>query len=360
MYKVNEDIRKATTLPASFYRDKTTFYKATDRLLSSSWQLIGDDDLFAENINSVPFIFYNKILNEPLLLIKQNDGAVQCLSNVCTHRGNLLIDKPGKHNKLLCGYHGRRFGLDGNFEQMPEFEKAEDFPRACDSLVKIETQTWEQFIFINLNPSFDFKNLAESLNERVGFLPISSFIKSTERSKEYKVNAHWALYCDNYLEGFHIPFVHPALNQAVEYSTYETVLYDYCNLQIGYAKDDTETFDLPEGHPDYGKNVAAYYYWVFPNLMLNFYPWGLSVNIVRPIDHQTTNVSFISYVYDETKIDSSAGALLDKVEMEDEEVVQGVQKGIQSRYYNTGRFSPTREQGVHHFHRLIAEIIREN
>ncbi|MDH3711488.1 MAG: hypothetical protein OER04_16460, partial [Cyclobacteriaceae bacterium] len=125
----------------------------------------------------------------------------------------------------------------------------------------------------------------------------------------------------------------------------------------GYADDASEVFELPEDHIDYGKNVAAYYYWVFPNMMFNFYPWGLSVNVVRPLALDRTRVSFITYVYDASKLDSGAGALLDKVEREDEFVVEGVQKGVRSRFYHTGRFSPTREQGVHHFHRLLAEFL---
>ena len=360
MYKVNADIHKAETLPASFYRDKDLFYRITEQLLSKTWQWAGDTGMFSDQVNTVPITFYDKLLTEPVLLTKNDQNDIRCLSNVCTHRGNLLVDKPGKHNKLLCGYHGRRFNMNGQFEHMPEFEMATDFPRACDNLAQIPTENWEQFIFLNLDPTFDFSTIISALNERVGFLPISKFKKAEQRSNDYIVKAHWALYCDNYLEGFHIPFVHPDLNQAVEFSTYETVLYDYCNLQIGYSKDGTESFDLPEGHPDYGKKVAAYYYWVFPNLMLNFYPWGLSVNLIQPLDHETTKVSFVSYVFDESKIDSSAGALLDTVEMEDEAVVQGVQQGIQSRFYTTGRFSPTREQGVHHFHRLLSEFMSSN
>lgn len=360
MYKVNPDIRYAETLPSSFYRDKDQFNTISDILLSNSWQLLGDSDMFSNNNNVLPISFYEEILSEPLLLVKQDDNTIKCLSNVCTHRGNLLISQPSKTNKLICGYHGRKFDLDGKFEFMPEFEDAQDFPRSCDHLTEIPLEKWHQFLFVSLNKSFDFSSISSALNERVGFLPIESFSKDTSRSKDYIVKAHWALYCDNYLEGFHIPFVHPALNQAVEYGSYETVIYDYCNLQIGYSKNETESFDLPEGHPDHGKNVAAYYYWVFPNLMLNFYPWGLSVNIIQPIDHETTKVSFISYVYDESKIDTSAGALLDTVEMEDEMVVQDVQKGIQSRFYSTGRFSPSKEKGVHHFHSLISKILENN
>ena len=117
---------------------------------------------------------------------------------------------------------------------------------------------------------------------------------------------------------------------------------------------------MPEGHLDYGKNVAAYYYWVFPNMMFNFYPWGLSINIVKPIHLNKTKVSFITYVYDESKINTGAGALLDKVEREDEFVVEGVHKGLQSKFYTSGRFSPTREKGVHHFHGLLAKYLNNN
>jgi choline monooxygenase len=93
--------------------------------------------------------------------------------------------------------------------------------------------------------------------------------------------------------------------------------------------------------------------------MLNFYPWGISVNLVKPLGVSETEVSFISYVIDESKLNSGAGGDLDTVEMEDEEVVQNVQKGIRSRFYTHGRYSVTREQGTHHFHSLIAEFINK-
>jgi choline monooxygenase len=161
------------------------------------------------------------------------------------------------------------------------------------------------------------------------------------------------------LEGFHIPFVHEGLNKILDYGDYTTEVYDYCNLQIGYTNEATEVFELPENHPDYGKNVAAYYYWVFPNMMFNFYPWGLSINVVKPIDIHKSKVSFISYVYDESKLDKGAGSAVEKVEREDEFVVENVQKGVRSSFYKAGRFSPTREKGVHHFHRLLAEFLNK-
>jgi choline monooxygenase len=167
------------------------------------------------------------------------------------------------------------------------------------------------------------------------------------------VRASWALYVDNYLEGFHIPYVHAGLNRVVEYETYRTELLPAGVLQVGLAKGPEDAFTLPPSSPDGGQPIAAYYFWLFPNTMMNVYPWGLSINIVKPTAVDRTKVTYWTYVWDESRRDRGAGAGLDKVEHEDEEVVEAVQRGVRSRLYDRGRYSPTREQGVHHFHRLL-------
>ena len=240
---------------------------------------------------------------------------------------------------------------------MPESEKTQSFPRACDNLHKLPFKQWGPFLFASLNPTFDFEKVIETMNERIGFLSLDEFNPDKLLNKDFMVDAHWALYCDNYLEGFHVPFVHEGLNAVLDYESYRTEIYEFCNLQIGFSNDSENTFNLPKDHVDCGKNVAAYYYWIFPNLMFNFYPWGLSINLVQPISINKTKVSFLSYVYNENKLNKGAGSGLDKVEQEDEAIVESVQKGMCSSFYKTGRFSPTREQGVHHFHRLIAEFL---
>ncbi|MBL8039753.1 MAG: hypothetical protein JNM04_00255, partial [Chthonomonas sp.] len=174
-------------------------------------------------------------------------------------------------------------------------------------------------------------------------------------SRDYMVKAHWALYVDNYLEGFHIPFIHAELNEVITYETYETLVFPRCNLQLAESKGGEAVFDLPTSSPDFGRKIAAYYWWVYPNMMFNFYPWGLSINIVKPLGPNATRVSFIRYVWREDLVDQGAGAALDRVEREDEVVVELVHIGLKSRFYDRGRFSPAREVGTHHFHRLLAE-----
>jgi choline monooxygenase len=356
-FYINPDIKQAETLPASFYQDVDVFERIKENIYAKTWQWIGDDRLVPFSESIYPFVLLDGFLNEPMLLVRDKMEQIKCLSNVCTHRGNIVAHHPGKAKSLTCLYHGRRFGLDGQFISMPEFKDAENFPRPCDHLHEFPIKKWGPFIFAGLDPIFDFSEALNIMNERVGFLPLHEFRHDLNSNKEYIVNCHWALYCDNYLEGFHIPFVHADLNSVLDYSNYTTVIYDHLNLQIGYSNNAEEVFNLPESHIDYGKNVAAYYYWIFPNMMFNFYPWGLSINIVKPINLNKTKVSFITYIYDETKRHSGAGALLDKVEREDEFVVEGVHKGLQSRFYKAGRFSPNREQGVHHFHGLLAKYV---
>ncbi|GAB5398784.1 MAG: SRPBCC family protein [Aureisphaera sp.] len=358
-FQIHPDIAKAETLPASFYRDQEVFDAIKEKIFLKSWQWIGDENLVRLPQSVHPFVLLENYLTEPLLLTRNEDDAISCLTNVCTHRGNLVALHPGKSKRLICMYHGRRFDLNGKFESMPEFDEAEDFPRPCDHLHKFPLEKWGPLLFVGLNTDIDFSLIIAKMKERVGFLPLEEFSFNEVLSKDFLVHAHWALYCDNYLEGFHIPFVHEDLNKALDYGSYTTEVYEYCNLQIGYTDEATEVFDLPEGHIDYGKNVAAYYYWVFPNMMFNFYPWGLSINVVKPIDISRTKVSFISYVYDPSKLDNGAGSALEKVEREDEFVVENVQKGVNSTFYKAGRFSPTREKGVHHFHRLLADFLNK-
>jgi choline monooxygenase len=196
------------------------------------------------------------------------------------------------------------------------------------------------------------------MSDRLDFLPIEEYVFSPGRSRDYLVRANWALYVDNYLEGFHIPYVHPELAQALDTKEYTNEIFDYASLQIGVSSTSGEGFeDIPKDSIDAGRNIAAYYYFLFPNMMFNFYPWGLSINVVTPLAVDRTKVSFLSYVYDESKIGSGAGAALDKVEREDEDIVERVQRGMNSRFYDSGRYSPKHEAGVHHFHGLIREFL---
>jgi choline monooxygenase len=358
-FHVDPDIARAKTIHADYYTSAQSFELSKEKIFAPSWQLVGNTDMIKENGSTYPFILLEDYLNEPLLLTRDKDGKIRCMSNVCTHRGNLVVYEACKTNQLRCKYHGRLFSLDGKFISMPEFKEVENFPTEADNLHLLPIFQWGNLLFTALNTILPPEMIFGEMMKRVIWFPMDKLVFRSDLSKEYHVKANWALYCENYLEGFHIPFVHTGLNQVLDFGEYTTELFQYSNLQLGIGKKGDVCFDLPTSSPDYGKEVAAYYFWVFPNMMFNFYPWGLSINLVRPLGISECKVSFLTYVSDESKLNTGAGSGLDTVELEDEEVVENVQKGIRSRFYTHGRYSVKREQGTHHFHSLIADAMNE-
>jgi choline monooxygenase len=357
LFPIDPELSRASTLPAAFYRDPDTHRLVLDKVFSTSWQFIGDVDRLKVPGQCLPLTLLEGSLDEPLLLTRDADDRLHCVSNVCTHRGALVCEGDKVQPSLRCRYHGRRFELDGKFVAMPEFQAVEGFPSERDDLPRVASAQWHKFLFASLRPRTAFEPTAQLLDDRIGFLPFHELRFDAARSRDYLVRAHWALYCDNYLEGFHIPYVHSTLNEVLDYGNYRVELFDGGTLQLGVGSGGASVFELPVGHCDHGTAVAAYYYWLFPNLMINVYPWGVSINVVKPLAPDRTRVSFLSYVWNESLIEDGAGAGLDRVEREDEAVVESVQRGVRSQLYRAGRLSVAREDGVHHFHRMLSAAL---
>ena len=345
---VHADIRRAQTLPSEHYTDEGLF-ETQRNTIRSSWQFVGSSEQFTSAVSPLPHL--DVLLSEPLIRTN-DDGDVRVLSNVCTHRGMVMCHEETNRKTILCPYHGRTFGRNGQVKHMPGFDQALNVPSAADHLPSFRMQGWKGFEFMTMGAEIDLHDLLRPVEERVGWF-LHGLEYTPERDRNWDINAHWMLYVDNYLEGFHIPFVHPELNDALDTKGYTTECFEHAVLQVGLAAEGEACFDLPEDSVDAGKNIAAYYWWLYPNLMLNVYPWGVSVNIVVPTGVGTTQVLFRSYVKRPDLLDQGAGAELDKVELQDQFVVENCMKGMRSASYGRGRYSPTHEQGVHHFHRMM-------
>ena len=345
---IHPDITKAQTLPSTYYRDENIHLKLM-RKFSGSWNFIGLEAALVEG-EAIPVL----LGDIPMLLTKQG-GIINCISNVCTHRAMILCDGIKKVNSITCPYHGRTFSLCGKIKHMPEFSEVENFPAPSDDLPKAKVAIWNGLIFASLNLKDSFENYILDVEQRMNFIDFSNLTKDDKLNREHNLFANWMLYVDNYLEGFHIPYVHKGLNSVIDYSNYKTEVYRNAVLQVGYASKGDDCFTLPPEHPDFGSNIAAYYWWIFPNLMLNFYPWGLSINVVMPNGVNETKVIYYGMVGDQNKSGRGAGGDLDTVEHEDQWIVEACDRGMKSVLYQRGRYSPSMEKGVHHFHRLLTE-----
>jgi choline monooxygenase len=354
---VDLDVRRARTPHKSLYLDEAMWARVREQVYARAWHWLGPQPALAQPCALQPVDLLPGLLDEPLLLTRDADGALHALSNVCTHRARVLVETPCRGDHIRCGYHSRRFELDGRLRHMPGFEGACDFPSRADDLPRVALELAAGHAFVSLDPHAHFPQWAGPALERLAWLPMQDWAHDRSRDRTWSFDAHWALYVENYLEGLHIPFVHPGLNAALDMNAYRYELAPHGVLQLALARPGEPALEPPAVHRDHGLRVAAYYWWLFPNLMLNVYPWGLSVNVVEPVSTTHTRVHFRSFVADAARLAQGAGGALDTVELEDEAAVLSVQRGLRSRLYAHGRYAPHHEQGVHHFHRLLAAAL---
>ena len=167
MKSIHSEINRAETLPSSFYTMQENYDKSIENIFVRSWQYIGDrSQLLKSPENVFPVTLLDQSIGEPLIL-ETSGEEIQCMSNVCTHRGFQIVHHPAKLKKIICGYHGRRFDLLGKMEYMPEFQEAEDFPRPCDHLTQLPIHRWKRFLFTGIDPKIDFSVIKDRLEERM-------------------------------------------------------------------------------------------------------------------------------------------------------------------------------------------------
>jgi choline monooxygenase len=331
-------LAKATTLPSSWYLDPAFLEREREKVFHRSWQWVGR----AEDVSRAGEYFAAEVLGEPIVVARGIDSELRGLSNVCRHRGALIAEGRGSGKLFQCPYHGWTYGLDGKLRRAPEMEGVEGFDVDEICLPQVRVEEWGPLVFVNLassGPSFreTAPSIAEEV-ERAGF-PIARM--SFRERREYLVEANWKIYVDNYLEGYHIPMIHPALYRELDYENYRVEVCRYHATQIAPLRDSAGAED-----------AAVLYYWVFPNIMLNFYPGSLQANAVIPLGPDRTLTVFEWYALPDEDVEAAI-AFSHQVQIEDVAISNSVQKGIRSRSYDRGRLSLRRENGVHFFHRLL-------
>ncbi|MCR9246416.1 MAG: Rieske 2Fe-2S domain-containing protein [bacterium] len=348
---VDADIRHAQTLPGVFYDDPDWFERQRV-VLARSWHM-APIDRDAPAVGHVePWLMLPGCADEPLVWTRDASGERRCLSNVCTHRGRIVCDVPGPREVLTCGYHGRCFDLDGSVRAAPGFEDVDGFPGRGDALPAVATGEWAGFAFGAVQPNVSFAEWIAPLERYLGCLRDRPMPATPDWCHDYEFEAHWALYLDNFLEGFHVPYVHPGLQRTLT-NEYETHLLDDASVQVAFSRPGEPVLEFPAGHPLHGRAIAACFFFLFPCTLLNFYPWGVSINLIEPLGPRRTRVRYRQFVVDAALRDRGAGGDLETVEAEDQAVVLATQRGVRARLYDRGRYAPDEERAVHHFHRQL-------
>ncbi len=336
-------IERAETLPSRFYHDEAVHHFEKHHLFSTHWHYIGHRSRLTEPGDQI----IATVAGNPVIAVKGNDGQIRAFYNVCRHRGGPLATEDCRSSVLQCKYHGWTYLLDGSLRGTPRFNRVDLFDKKDFGLFPIALDEWEGLLFVSLKENnTPFARHAAGISERI--FPESLAAKKFSRRKIYDVRCNWKAYVDNYLEGYHVPYVHPELCDLLDLQEYVTETAESYSLQYS---------PLKENDTVYGTG-NAFYYFLYPNFMLNILPGRLQTNIVVPTSHNTCRVIFDFYYDDVASPAAEERALKDveyshTVQVEDVEICEHVQRGLESDAYTTGRFSPETEQGVYHFQSLL-------
>jgi choline monooxygenase len=304
--------------------------------------------------------FTAELCQEPLLLVRDAQGKLQGFYNVCRHRAGPPAEGCGSRKVFRCAYHGWTYALDGSLISAPEVEGVQNFEPGDFALAPVRVEEWFNLIFVNLDP--DAAPLAPALGEmprqaeRFDFRNMKLFERRT-----YDMKCNWKTYVDNYLEGYHLPSVHPGLNRELDYNAYAVETHERYVRQFSPIRGAQSGDATPRRYPSAGEDLTTDYFWAFPNWMLNCYPDNVSVNIAVPLDTERTLAIFEWYLPEKDLGSSAAKASVDfshQIQVEDVAICETVQKNLRSRSYQRGRYSIKQETGVHAFHRMYAEMMK--
>lgn len=339
-------LQQAFNLPARAYRDPQLAAREDCRIFAGGWTLAGH----LCELDAPQGCLSVELAGIPLIVLRDDTGQLRAFHAVCRHRAGPLQPCGGRGGTLLrCRYHGWTYDSRGRLLAAAEMGSAEDFRTEAVALPEAVVETWQQLVFVSLAPRESLQRWLEGLDQRIGLERLRGYRHAGRRS--YVVDCNWKVYVDNYLEGYHVPHVHPTLNAVLDYRDYRISLARWYSLQASPLS----------GADGVYQDGQALYVWIWPNSMLNLLPGRLQSNRVTPLGIERCRVDFDYYYPEAEDLEarfSADHAFADPIQAEDAEICAAVQRGMASGSWTTGRINPAREDAVHHFHELWREAMR--
>jgi choline monooxygenase len=327
-------------------------------VFSRSWQVVGR----AEQVHKPGQYVTWELAGEPLLVVRGADQVLRGFFNVCRHHAAAVMTAAeGETRNLRCPYHGWTYSLEGELLGTPDFTGVCGFDRAANGLAHVETAVWENWVFVKLDRSGPALEgfLGADLISRMRGLGLGDFHWMERR--RYTLDCNWKVFIDNYLDGgYHVPYLHKGLDSVLDYGNYMIETGERFCLQSSpvVAKGAEEQTGAVR------KGSSAFYYWLYPNFMINLYENVMDTNLVIPLGIDRTEVVFDFYftdVSEHTRERNLASvAVAERIQDEDVAICRSVQRGLKSRSYTAGRLSVRREAGERLFHQLLYADFRRS
>ncbi|HTJ43699.1 MAG TPA: SRPBCC family protein [Kofleriaceae bacterium] len=378
-FAVDPDIKRAEGLPARAFTEPEFLARELETIFERAWLIVPEATAGAhgQELDARPLLQQASSrgsrvpigqLGRPLFLQRGwEDDELRCFANTCTHAWYPLVIGASRGPTLVCAQHGRRFDCAGKFVSQPGFQGMPDFPRDCDHLAPIAIAPWRGLLFTRFAPSGpSFAETMKPVDESLAALP-PEMERTSAPGEVREVAGNWKQHVWNYLDRFHIAFIHRAPGGLADYcdlGSYTTEIHDRSVLQWVYATNAEDGFDPSQVparfHDPKGRRVFALWWYVWPNLTLNFYPWGLSINVYQPIAGRPDATRFLWYhlVLDAAKhAERDRRWLSAQVDAEDIDALAQVSRGLRSGFAPRGRFAPAEEKAAHWFHHAVSRAI---
>ncbi|XP_028052848.1 choline monooxygenase, chloroplastic [Camellia sinensis] len=349
-------LEEALTPPSSWYTQPSFLSLEFDRVFFRGWQAVGCTEQIKESGN----FFTGRLGNVEYVVCRDDNGNVHAFHNVCRHHASLLASGSGLLSCFVCPYHGWTYGLDGALLKATRITGIRNFNVNEFGLIPLKVAIWGPFVLLNLE-DIPPQQAADVNNIGKEWLGSSSEILSTNGvdsslsyicRREYTIECNWKVFCDNYLDGgYHVPYAHKGLSSGLNLESYSTTTFEKVSIQQcdgGSAETENEYERL---------GSKALYAFIYPNFMINRYgPW-MDTNLVLPIGSRKCQVIFDYFLDASLKEDiafiESSLEDSERVQMEDIILCEGVQRGLESPAYCSGRYAPSVEKAMHHFHCLL-------
>jgi choline monooxygenase len=325
------------TAPAALYRDPAVFERERGAIFAKAWLFLGLEADLAEAGDYVA----ETLAGYPLVVVRDAEGVLRGFHNVCRHRaGPLVGEAKGRcAGEFVCRYHGWRYALDGRLRAATDFGPADGFDPRDYGLFAIRVETWRGLVFVNLDA--DAAPLTDTLEPLDRLLGERRFAAASLR-RSHALACNWKVYVENYLEGYHIAMIHPALAAEVETGRYAVRMDGEVAIHEV---------------PSVAGAAEGLWAWVWPNLALNLYRNVLIIEPMRPHGSGHTQLDYI-YLF-EADAEGLDAAIVTSERLTDEDrwICERVQENLNAGVYDRGALSARHENGVRWFQARVIEAL---
>ena len=343
------------TIPWSWYTDPTVLQLELERIFRRSWQYAGRQDEIGE-----PGSFHATRVGEvPVVLVRDEEGVLRALLNVCRHRGSLVCEGSGKRATLQCPYHAWTYGLDGRLVAAPRLPREGGSDAAELGLVALRVDTWGPLVFVNPSPDAPpLEDFLDDVPQRIADAGIDLDRLRFLRRWEWEVESNWKISAENFLECYHCPVAHPGFSAAMDVSP-EAYLLDADGSRM--TQHGPPRPEQKGGYDLTGEVERGQFHLLFPGTVINVMPGrpNFSIGVIHPLTTERS-ARFLDYFVAEDADPAWVEEALEfdrQVGAEDSLLVARVQAGVRSGILREGHLLPESEQLVAHFQALVVDAL---